>query len=278
MLWDVNYNSEFKLDRFDKRWIFANNGDPVYLNILFDLHRKSWFTSFPESKILMTFNLPTPPQFTGAFFKRLSRIGCSSLMLLALAAPLPAADFTVYTDKTAFLAAVSPSYYTETFDSLALGESSPITLHSGAEQFVAQASGNLYVISGGGGKWLSTNNSSFTLNFTSFAGSPTAIGGYFFITDNPGNIINGTIDANLNSGAATFSVTTSSSTNFIGFVSTQNTPITLLSLGTNSNWVTANDLVVGQALAVPEPSTYALATIATGVMAYLARRRKARTA
>jgi hypothetical protein len=29
---------------------------------------------------------------------------------------------------------------------------------------------------------------------------------------------------------------------------------------------------------VPEPSTYALATIATGVMAYLARRRKARTA
>ncbi|MEI7923694.1 MAG: PEP-CTERM sorting domain-containing protein [Planctomycetota bacterium] len=29
---------------------------------------------------------------------------------------------------------------------------------------------------------------------------------------------------------------------------------------------------------VPEPSTYALATIATGVMAYLARRRKALTA
>ena len=200
-------------------------------------------------------------------------------MLLALAAPLPAADFTVYTDKTAFLAAVSPSYYTETFDSLVLGVmSSPITLHSGAEQFVAQASGGLYVLSGGGGKWLSTITINATLNFTSFAGSPTAIGGYFFITDDPGNIINGTIDANLNSGAATFSVTTSSSTNFIGFVSTQNTPITLLSLGTNSNFVTANDLVVGQALAVPEPSTYALAAIASGVMAYLARRRKARTA
>ena len=36
--------------------------------------------------------LPTPPQFTGAFFKRLSRIACSMLMLLALATPLPAAD------------------------------------------------------------------------------------------------------------------------------------------------------------------------------------------
>ena len=32
------------------------------------------------------------------------------------------------------------------------------------------------------------------------------------------------------------------------------------------------------AVRVPEPSTYALATIATGVIAYLARRRKARTA
>ena len=32
------------------------------------------------------------------------------------------------------------------------------------------------------------------------------------------------------------------------------------------------------AVSVPEPSTYALATIATGVMAYLARRRKSRTA
>ena len=31
-------------------------------------------------------------------------------------------------------------------------------------------------------------------------------------------------------------------------------------------------------VSVPEPSTYALAAIATGVMAYLARRRKARTA
>ena len=36
--------------------------------------------------------LTTPAQFAGAFYKRLSRIACSSLMLLALAAPLPAAD------------------------------------------------------------------------------------------------------------------------------------------------------------------------------------------
>ena len=41
--------------------------------------------------------LPTPPQFAGAFYKRLSRIACSSLMLLALAAPLPAVDMLYVT-------------------------------------------------------------------------------------------------------------------------------------------------------------------------------------
>ena len=45
----------------------------------------------------MTFNLPTPPQFAGAFFKRFGRIACSSLMLLAFAAPLPAVDMLYVT-------------------------------------------------------------------------------------------------------------------------------------------------------------------------------------
>jgi len=48
------------------------------------------------------------------------------------------------------------------------------------------------------------------------------------------------------------------------------------------NWTWGSGATAGSARltisAVPEPSTYALATIATGVMAYLARRRKARTA
>jgi hypothetical protein len=226
----------------------------------------------------MSFNLPTPPQFTGVFIKRFSRIACISLMLLAFAAPLPAADFTVYTDKTTFLAAVSPGYYTETFNSLNGYYASPFTLHSGAEQFVAQATGGLYTGAVNSDQVMSTNSIATALDFTSFAGSPTAIGGYLFATDPSFNVVNGIINANLNSGAATFSVTTSSSTNFIGFVSTQNTPITLLSFGGPANFITANDLVVGKALAVPEPSTYALAAIASGVMAYLARRRKARTA
>ena len=54
-------------------------------------------TPFPESFKVMTFNPPTPPQFAGAFFRRLSRIACGSLMLLAFAAPLPAADMLYVT-------------------------------------------------------------------------------------------------------------------------------------------------------------------------------------
>ena len=48
------------------------------------------------------------------------------------------------------------------------------------------------------------------------------------------------------------------------------------------NWTWGSGATAGSAQltisAVPEPSTYALATIATGAMAFLARRRKARTA
>ena len=63
------------------------------------------------------------------------------------------------------------------------------------------------------------------------------------------------------------------------------TGATLASLGMTAgtyNWTWGSGANAGTAQltisAVPEPSTYALAAIATGVMAYLASRRKARTA
>ncbi len=45
-----------------------------------------------------------------------------------------------------------------------------------------------------------------------------------------------------------------------------------------ANTATGTGLGVFTVVAVPEPSTYALTAIATGVMAYLARRRKAKLA
>ena len=187
-----------------------------------------------------------------------------------------AVDFTVYTDKSAFLAALSPGYYTETFNTLAVNTllSSPIVLNSGPNQFQASTgSGDFY--NSTNGVWLSTDARSDSVNFSAFAKNPTAIGGYFFLTNTSGSPNTGTINANLNSGAATSSITTASSTNFIGFVSTNNTPLSSLLLTTSATtwWVTANDVIVGNALPVPEPSTYILALIASGVMIKLGRNR-----
>ncbi len=198
-------------------------------------------------------------------------------LVIGVIGPVSAADFDVYTDKNAFLAALAPGYYTETFNTLAVNTAiaSPIILNSGTNQFQGSSSSAFYNPSPGGGNvWLSTSNASNSINFSLFAGSPTAIGGYFFLTNINGSEVNGTINANLNAGAAASSVTTSSSTNFIGFVSTNNTSITSLSLSTSASWVTVNDLLVGNAVSVPEPSTYALSAIASGVIAALARRRR----
>jgi hypothetical protein len=47
----------------------------------------------------------------------------------------------------------------------------------------------------------------------------------------------------------------------------------LLTTSATTWWVTANDVIVGKALPVPEPSTYILALIASGVMIRIGRNR-----
>ena len=154
--------------------------------------------------------LPTPPQFAGAFYKRLSRIACSSLMLLALAAPLPAVDMlyvslqdnTIVSYDTSSGVAATIAASKATFASTNLANPQGLAFDT---------SGNLYAANSND-KTISKFNSSGTF-------------------------------------------------------------LTSWSTGTASP-----SFLTVHAVSVPEPSTYALAAIATGVMAYLARRRKARTA
>lgn len=218
------------------------------------------------------------------YSKRIALWAASLTLFLTLAGSLRAADFNVYTDKTAFLAAVDQAYYTETFNSLVTNQVlvSPITLNSGPNQFVASASLNFYNVDGPttGDVWLSTNNADDPITFSSFATQPTAIGGNFFLTDFTGTPTVGTIRAVLNAGSADYSTSVSSSTNFIGFVSVNNTPITSLKLstvgGNATQFVTANNLIIATALPVPEPSTYLLGALASTVLAAVARRRKSK--
>ena len=159
----------------------------------------------------MTFNLPTPPQFAGAFYKRLSRIACSSLMLLlALAAPLPAVDM-------------------------------------------------LYVTL--------SNNSIVTYDTTGNVGSTISASVATFANSNLSGPRGLAFDTSGNLYAA------NSDNRTISKFDSSGTFLTSWSTG-----ILTPEYLAFKPVSVPEPSTYALATIATGVMAYLARRRKARTA
>jgi len=117
------------------------------------------------------------------FLKRFILPLMNLALIVGFIGSVHAVDFTVYTDKTAFLAALSPGYYTETFSTLAVNTllSSPIVLNTGTNQFeVSTGSGDFFNAANGTDVWLSTDIRSESVNFSAFANSPTAIGGYFF--------------------------------------------------------------------------------------------------
>ena len=158
----------------------------------------------------MTFN--TLPKFAGSLFKRLCRIACSSLMLLVLAAPLPAVDL-------------------------------------------------LYVTL--------SNNTIVAYDTTSGVSATIAASVTTFASTNLDNPYGLAFDTSGNLYAANYS------NNTISKFDSSGTFLTSWSTGTAP---AAPMFLAIKTVTVPEPSTYALAAIAPGVMAYLARRRKARTA
>ncbi len=203
-------------------------------------------------------------------------------MFLAITAWFPvasacAADFFTYTNKAAFLAAVSGAT-TDTFDNLTLGlVASPLNRTIGSYQYTATADGALFAKGTVGDVWLSTNGATSPIDIAVTSGGPTAIGGFFFPTDLFGGVTTGTVNVSINGGQFQQSISTSSTTNFFGWVSTNGTQISSLRVimtqpGVGSVWPTANDLVFAQA--VPEPSTYALGALAAMVLGLVSRRRK----
>jgi len=143
----------------------------------------------------MTFNPPTtPPQFAGSFFRRLSRTACSSLMLLALAAPLPAADMLyVSLDNDTIV-----SYDTTGNDSTAIAATKSTFASTNLKDprgLAFDTSGNLYA-----GNWtnpgtISKFNSSgvyqsnITSNLTNVAGLAFDSSGNLYAVNRVGNTI-----------------------------------------------------------------------------------------
>ena len=232
-----------------------------------------------------------PPQFAGAFYKRLSRIACSSLMLLALAAPLPAVDMlyvslqdnTIVSYDTSSGVAATIAASMNTFASTNLSSPQGLAFDSSGNLYAANYGNNTISKFNASGAYVSN----ITTNLIGPAGLAFDTSGNLYAANYDNNSISkfnsaGTFLSQINSNLSNpYGLAFDTSGNLYAANAVGNTISKFNSSGTFlTSWSTGSNpnYLAFKPVTVPEPSTYALATIATGVMAYLARRRKARTA
>jgi hypothetical protein len=198
------------------------------------------------------------------------------------------AQTNAYTNRSAFLSAISASNYTETFNGIAGGNlvTTPTNFSGNGFSFTATTTNGginnqLYGLTNGGGvdRWITLFFPEFGLVFTNFSLNVSAIGGNFFATDDQGFFTNTPINVRiLLSDSSIFSTNYSPTgfDSFLGVTFRTNVSISALvisNLNSPPQFPTANDLTVG---VVPEPSTYALLGLAAaGFAGYVIRRRRA---
>nr|WP_314542505.1 PEP-CTERM sorting domain-containing protein [uncultured Massilia sp.] len=196
---------------------------------------------------------------------------------VTMAASAAHADITVFTDRAAFLNAVSGSA-TDTFEDLTMTETgSPLSRLAGAYTYQVSAGpgdGGFYPSGSGGDIWLSGTMSSDVITFNAFSSGVFGFGGNFFGTDSFGAFMpDRTIVLSAVSGAdsETFTLSNASQDAFVAFLSDR--PLTSVSFQNMEDdgtvyWAAANNVV----MAVPEPATWSMLLGGLGVAA-LARRR-----
>jgi hypothetical protein len=216
----------------------------------------------------------------------------TSLRLLAalvlLVAPASArAQFAVYTDLAAFLAATSGAV-TDSFDDLPAGAvlTSPLARSAGAFGYtVSTNTTELFAVGAGGDGWLSANTATDVVTFAGFGPRVRGVGGFFFGTDALGDVRSAarlTVRATDGAGTTTRSLVGAMPGTFLGFVSVG--PLASLSIEVaeqpaDLTWPTVDDLVLAEAAAVnvvPEPATVVGLGTGLAVLALVSRRRRAR--
>ncbi len=180
--------------------------------------------------------------------------------LIVLSSPPSRAAVITYTDRNAFLAALSSSA-TDNYNDLTAGYvSSPLNRSISGYDYnavglilLSSDYGSKILWNGVNGDFYGANGDIMTLNFT--AGSPTAVGGYFFNFDSS-NPINYVVTVTAYPGAIAQSTVTSSSTNFFGWIDDSGTPFTSLVIkpGSSDAYPTVDDLILGQAAPPPSPA------------------------
>ena len=196
------------------------------------------------------------------------------------------ASIQVYTDRDAFLAAIQPGYYLETFDDLVLGVLNSPTTFSGSDfNFTASATNVLWAGTSGGDTFL-TDGLGYPITIGSLSGPTpvTALGGYFFENDGTGSIFPDapmTITATAGTLSSSWSGPTNS-TSFIGFISggPAFTQLSFTKHSDYSSYPSTNDFIVGTAAAgngaVPEATSLAIWCLLGVALSVVAPRRRGR--
>lgn len=198
---------------------------------------------------------------------RLSLLG---VVALASSALVGSASATTYTSSGTFLPHVAPGAYFNDFSSVASGSSAALSFSGGGYSYIVNSSStadDLYNDTG----LISTNFDDESILIT-FTGAPvTAVGGNFWSTNINVAPVSSPIVLALSDG--TFETYTSSSaSDYRGFITS--VPITsmVISDGAASVWPTLDNLTVGAAAPTPEPATLSMLG---GVIVTALRRRRA---
>lgn len=204
------------------------------------------------------------------------KLGVAATLIGASA--LAQAALTVYTTRASFVAAVSATTGTDTFNDLlpATSYAGPLSRSAGALGYEVDANdGILYGAGSNFNPWLSNNQAAGTIDFYSFDAGVNAAGGRFFGSDISGMFQSGAtiyVTATDADGSVTQTVLDARRRSFVGFVSDGS----LLGLSVSADqtdgpvWGTVNNLILA---AVPEPATHAMFLAGLGVIGVVARRR-----
>jgi hypothetical protein len=195
--------------------------------------------------------------------------------LLVFGATAARADITVYTNESAFLAAVSAPGV-DSYDDLRSGfHEGALDRSAGSYRYSVSSDNGLYGAGSADDIWISTAYAEERLVFSGFSSGVSAFGGRFFGTDFIGEFIPGTsIMLTATDGTTvTYRLDDATTGSFIGFVSSSGLASVSVDTG-GANWPTANDVTLAMAAPVPEPGTWAMLLAGMTLLGGAARPRR----